>query len=384
MKIKALLLAAAVFVAGASAANAQEAVVTNSFGSNMFVGVQGGLDFASNNRQIFQNPHGAGLGLGIYFGKWITPSFAVRANLNGLKVGLNGWDNWQNNARKFLSLGGDFVWDVCNFFGGYKQRTLSFQPYINASVIKIGRDKSNPLGATVGAGFMLPIRLGEHFAIVPDFRLEAFNEQSFRGTGDNGNMLLGFALIGLQYDFGKRTDWDTAEAYVAPYTLAVAEAAAAAAAAKQAQEETEAAKAEAQKANEELKAENETLKEELDNKAAINEAIVKNLMSTPAVVYFEIGQTTLSVKELAHLDYIVKTFVAQGKDMTFTVVGNTDKNTGTVGRNKQIAKQRANYIVNLLTTKYGLNKDQFEVVNNGGKHIFDAIELDRAVIIEAK
>ena len=106
-------------------------------------------------------------------------------------------------------------------------------------------------------------------------------------------------------------------------------------------------------------------------------------MSTPACVFFEIGQATLSVKELEHFDRIVKTMVSQGKNITFTVSGHSDKNTGSVRRNKQLAKQRANYIVKLLTGKYNLSEDQFVVKAEGNQNVFTTIELNRAVIIEA-
>ena len=106
-------------------------------------------------------------------------------------------------------------------------------------------------------------------------------------------------------------------------------------------------------------------------------------MHAPACVFFEIGQATLSVKELEHFDHIVKTMVAQGKNLTFTVSGYSDKNTGSVRRNKQLAKQRANYIVKLLTGKYNLSKDQFVVKSEGNTNVFTTIELNRAVIIEA-
>ena len=47
---------------------------------------------------------------------------------------------------------------------------------------------------------------------------------------------------------------------------------------------------------EQLLKENAALKGELAGAAAENEAIVKNLMHTPACVFFEIGQAILSVK----------------------------------------------------------------------------------------
>ena len=47
---------------------------------------------------------------------------------------------------------------------------------------------------------------------------------------------------------------------------------------------------------EQLLKENAALKGELAGAAAENEAIVKNLMHTPACVFFEIGQATLALR----------------------------------------------------------------------------------------
>ena len=145
-------------------------------------------------------------------------------------------------------------------------------------------------------------------------------------------------------------------------------------------EAAQARNAEAAKTNSALAAENEALKGELGNTSAV----VNNILSTPACVFFEIGETRLSVKEAAHLDYIVKNVIAQGKELTFTVTGYTDKNTGSCARNRKLAKKRANYIKKMLVKRYGLTSDQFVVDYKPCTNVFTPIELNRAVIISAK
>ena len=113
-------------------------------------------------------------------------------------------------------------------------------------------------------------------------------------------------------------------------------------------------------------------------------AAFEELLSKPMIVYFEIGQATLSNKEKAHLDYVVKNIVSKGEGVKFTVSGNADSKTGTKARNAQLAQQRADYLFKLLTGEYGLSADQFEVKSNGGNDIFSKAELNRAVIIEKK
>lgn len=374
MKLKALVIASALLVAGV--ANAQESYVTNSFNSNLFVGLSAGanvgLDGLYGAVDGGKMQTGVGLGLELTVGKWFTPEFGARFDLTGIGTSLG------NGNLPYYGAGVDLMWNASATFAGYNpDRVVSVVPYIHAGYVK-----SEGRGAGFGAGIQFPIALSQKWAIVPDFRFNGYGDALLLGNG-SGVCASVLALIGVQYTFGKTTTFQTAAALTAPLAVAAAEAEAAKAEADAAQEKAEAEAQALATEKEQLLKENEALKGELAGAAAENEAIVKNLMNTPACVYFEIGQATLSVKELAHFDHIVKTMVAQGKNITFTVAGYSDKNTGSVRRNKQLAKQRANYIVKLLTGKYNLSKDQFVVKAEGNTNVFTTIELNRAVIIEA-
>ena len=366
MKIKALLIASALLVAGVANAKENEQYVTNSFTSNWYVGIGAG---ANGYIGSFHGPFGIGPAVQISFGKMFTPEFGARFDVAGISTD-------QNPHQSYWIAGGDLLWDWSTTFAGYNpDRLVSVMPYLHADL------KGKLSGYGVGAGMMFPIRINEHWTVTPELRATLYNEATF-GNGTNGKCMVGQALVSVYYGIGAQ-GWQTKEDVVAPLALAVAEAEAAKAAAQAATEKAEAKAAEEVAAKEAAKQENVALKEELDGAAAANEAIVKNLMSTPACVFFEIGQATLSVKELEHFDRIVKTMVSQGKNMKFTVSGYSDKNTGSVRRNKQLAKQRANYIVKLLTGKYGLDAENFVVETSDCKdNKFTTIELNRAVIIE--
>ena len=366
MKIKALLIASALLVAGVANAKENEQYVTNSFTSNWYVGIGAG---ANGYIGSFHGPYGIGPAVQISFGKMFTPEFGARFDIAGITTD-------SNPKASYWIAGGDLLWDWSTTFAGYNpERVVSVMPYLHADL------KGKLRGAGVGAGMLFPIRINEHWTISPEFRLTFYNEATF-STGV-GRCLTGHALVSVNYGIGAPGE-QTKDDVVAPLALAVAEAEAAKAAADAAAEKAQAQAAEEAAAKEAAQKENEALKTELDGAAAANEAIVKNLMSTPACVFFEIGQATLSVKELEHFDRIVKTMVSQGKNMKFTVSGYSDKNTGSVRRNKQLAKQRANYIVTLLTGKYGLDAENFVVETSDCKsNKFTTIELNRAVIIEA-
>ena len=78
----------------------------------------------------------------------------------------------------------------------------------------------------------------------------------------------------------------------------------------------------------------------------------------PAAFYFEIGQTTLSAKELAHLDFYLSNVLPHVKNGKATVItGSADKKTGTTKRNQYLSQKRAEYMKNLLVEKYGISTD---------------------------
>jgi outer membrane protein OmpA-like peptidoglycan-associated protein len=81
----------------------------------------------------------------------------------------------------------------------------------------------------------------------------------------------------------------------------------------------------------------------------------------PAVVYFDIGKTVLDDKEMQHMDFIAKNILEKVDQQTkihITVAGTADGTTGTLKRNQYLSKARGEYVMNLLTQKYGISKDR--------------------------
>ena len=104
---------------------------------------------------------------------------------------------------------------------------------------------------------------------------------------------------------------------------------------------------------------------------------------TPAAIYFNIGQATLSEKEMQHLDFLAQNLIAkadQETDILITVMGSADGNTGSKKRNQSLSEARGKYVFDILTTKYGISPERLlvktEIVNKAPKP-----ELSRAVII---
>ena len=398
MKIKAFLFAA-LLLAGVSAF-AQEAsegetgkgptdsFISHSFKDNWFIGGGIGFDFVVDGP--FAGPRvGGGLDLGLNFGKWLDPMWGIRASFDGIwsshadLFALGSSAVGAKDPYNFLFIHGDVMWNITNQFWGYKEnRKYQFIPYLTAGLYwPFDRSKN----FTAGMGILNKIRLSDRLDLDIDLTGIFVKQASIEQVNQSGGVAgVGFAKVGVSYKLGDNPGWQTKADALMPATVAVAEATAALAAAQAEKEQLAAEKEEAEAAQEEAAKENDALKQELAENAAQNEAIVKNLMETPAIVYFEIGQATLSVKELEHFDRIVKTMLSQDKEIKFTLTGLTDHNTGSAKRNQQLQKQRANYIHKLLADKYGLEKDQFEIIiDESAKNRFTTIELNRAVIIES-
>lgn len=385
MKIKALFLASALLLCGS--AFAQESNLdangniqygpyqTNAFWDNWFGSITGGMDLTVEGK----SGGGLGMALDLAVGKWIDPCFGVRAGYEGFNTKAK---NLPEGGFRNNILHADFLWNISNQFWGYKEdRIYNCIPYFHADAM-IGNMRSGGNGSDIAAGFGLlnNFRLNEKFSIPVDVR----------GTICHGEQLGGDALggilsitAGLAYNFGVN-NFTRVSTTLAPALAAAAAAEAAKNAAQAEKDKMAASQAAANDKAEKLAKENENLKDEVAKGVTDNGDLIKSLLETPMVAYFEIGQAKLSKKELAHVDYIVKNIMSRGKNAKFTLSGNADSKTGSKKRNQQLSEQRADYIYKLLTEKYGMSTDQFTVKANGGNDIFDTPELNRAVIIEAE
>lgn len=379
---KAIVLAAALILCGSAFAQETNrdangniqygSYETNKFFDNWFIGVGGGVDFVVDNVKGGNFPGSGDVtpALDVVLGKWIDPCFGVRLGYEGLKA--------SNNDTKFgyNQIHGDFLWNISNQFWGYKEkRVYNAIPYLHAGLLF---DKNCGKEFGVGAGWLNNFRLGEKVNLFLDLRATAAHAEQFNASSPVAGLLS--ASLGLTYGLGRATWTRTAT------TAAAAAAALAAAEAAKNAAQADADKAAADAANalknaQALADENEALKDELA-KAKANQGVAAiDLAETPIIAYFEIGKTTLSAKELAHLEYNVKTAIAQNKDIALTISGNADSKTGTKKRNQYLSQKRADYLFDLLVNKYGLDGSNFTVKANGGNDIFSTPALNRAGII---
>jgi len=349
---------------------------TNEFFDNFFVGAGLGVNFAMDNlsgivkKDVDLETGFAFPALDLYIGKWLEPCYGVRLGWQGLA------DNIYDTDFNFNYFHFDFLWNINNFFWGYKEdRFYSLIPYLHGGYAKTKFSG----GMAAGAGLLNNFRLSDPLALTLDLRATGANTDLI--NVNTANFVQTTATVGIVWTLGRKT-WTRKSTSMATAAAAVAAAEAAAAAAEAAKNKAQASEKALADQNKALADENQALKDQLGKGG--NGAAFDELLSKPMIVYFEIGQASLSSKEKAHLDYVVKNIVSKGQNVKFTVSGNADSKTGTKARNAQLAQQRADYLFKLLTGEYGLSADQFEVKSNGGNDIFSKAELNRAVIIEKK
>ena len=326
--------------------------LTNGLWDNWFVNVGGGANFCYDNKDW-----GVGIALNVNAGKWFTPSIGARFGYNG----ITGLDN------KFGYGHIDALWNISNAIGGYKETRLwDFVPYLHAGLLY-----DRPVvdcDWAAGAGLLNLIRLTDRLDLTLDVRGNLYERYAKAGYIS--------VAVGLAVNLGKTNFVRAANWHNPKDTDALAAAAASAAALTAANAALEADKAELEKKNAELADKNATLMK------ALQEAEGKSVLQEvgPAAFYFEIGQTTLSQKELAHLDFYLNNVLphVDGKKAT-VITGSADKKTGSARRNKYLCEKRAEYLQKLLVEKYGLDVSTFNVRTNVSADANAA--LSRAVVI---
>ena len=391
----------AVSLAVSPAANAQEnrdengkivrgPYETNRFGDNWFIGAGGGVNLLWN--EDYDNVK-IGPSIDANFGKWFTPAVGMRVGYQGFSTQI--WSDTPSilgasmdpdkgmylQKMGYMYIHGDFLWNMSNAFGGYKEhRFWDFVPYIHSGFFRsYGLDDvdfaDNELA--MGAGLLHNLRLARRLDLIIDMRATVVNG---RIHGADGVAVLPTVTAGLAVDLGwpefTRTATivgaveaacleKTAILETAVAALEVANSALAADADKLAKNNA--------KLTKQVKA--------LENRPTFDvEAFFENM--TPAYVYFDIGKTKLDNRQMQQLDFIAQnllTTVDQDTNILITVLGSADGNTGTQKWNQHLSEARAKYIFDILTTKYGISPDRLtmkaEVVKKAA-----VPELSRAVI----
>ena len=194
-----------------------KSVVTNSFGSNWFVGVNGGVNLYNgtfmNGETIFDHVSPA---LDIYFGKWHTPGFGWR----GAYRGTNIQTYKELDHAAYFNFHFDAMFNLCNLIGGYKaDRVWNVIPYAGVGyAARHGFDTDNKNSMTSGTwagsisanfGILQTFRVAKRLSINLELAGTGLRNGFSSIPGWSGHDLLWTATAGLTVDLG-RVGWDNA------------------------------------------------------------------------------------------------------------------------------------------------------------------------------
>lgn len=357
---------------------------TNRFLDNWFVEVGGGVNMPVDNLlQIFNGKPQkitwdfGGLAVNANIGKWIDPVYGFRLGWQGLtSVSLNDPNekfNWPFNgddSSYFNYVHGDFMVNVSNLFAGYKEhRAVNVVPYLSAGA-EFAHGK-RALG--VGGGVQVPVRLSNVVSIVQQLQAIASNKRVY---GGDGVTVMTSATLNVRVNIGKnnfRRASTTANAYLNDIATL-----------KSQLDEANSRANDAKNRADALQNEVDNLKKASETKCEVipNVSFVDDLGVSDFVLYFDLGKSVLSDRELERLDFYAKNVIENSKKVKFRVAGATDSKTGSAKRNEELRKARAVYVCDLLANKYGLGGRIEEV--EGGIVDMSTPELSRAAVISVE
>jgi hypothetical protein len=189
----------------------------------------------------------------------------------------------------------------------------------------------------------------------------AYASNEHRGWESHDNNL--YAEVGLSFNFGKGTWKKTPDIE----TLNV-----------QHQAALDALNARLQDAEEE----NARLRNELANQKPVETVSesVKQLVTTPVSVFFEINQSTIaSQKDLVNVQALAK--YAKDNNNNLLVTGYADSATGSAAYNQKLSERRASVVANELV-KMGVENNKITTVGKGGVETLSPISFNRRVTVQ--
>ena len=102
----------------------------------------------------------------------------------------------------------------------------------------------------------------------------------------------------------------------------------------------------------------------------------------PLAVFFTIGQTNITDKEMVNLKYAAQV-IKDSPGHVYKITGYADTQTGTPQRNEYLSNQRAQNVYDALVNKFGVSPKSLKIVPRKGQSVpFDNAVLDRVSIVE--
>ena len=347
-------------------------VATNSFWSNWFIQVGGEWNAWYSGQE-----HGNGLskspfkgfrsnpGAAVAIGKWFTPGLGLRTKLQGIWGKQVNESEATSTSNKYWILNEHILFNLSNMLCGYNpNRVWNFIPFAGGGV---GRSMTNNFYAMgLSAGILNQFNVSRKVAINLELGWNRYEgdvdgndmlSNDNRGWDSHDNNL--YAEVGLTFNLGKAS-WDKTPDVDAIKALS--------------QSQIDALNAQLNDAN----AENARLKKLLAEKPKAAPA-VKELITTPVSVFFNINKTTIaSKKDLVNVQAIAK--YAKENNSKLMVNGYADSATGKPAHNQWLSEQRAATVADELVMM-GISRDNITTKGNGGVDELSPVSFNRRATV---
>ena len=347
-------------------------VATNSFWSNWFIQVGGEWNAWYSGQE-----HGNGLsrspfkgfrsnpGAAVAIGKWFTPGLGLRTKLQGIWGKQVNESEATSTSNKYWVLNEHILFNLSNMLCGYNpNRVWNFIPFVGGGV---GRSMTNNFYAMgLSAGILNQFYVSRKVAINLELGWNRYEgdldgndmfSNDNRGWDSHDNNL--YAEVGLTFNLGKAS-WDKTPDVDAIKALS--------------QSQIDALNAQLNDAN----AENARLKKLLAEKPKAAPA-VKELITTPVSVFFNINKTNIaSKKDLVNVQAIAK--YAKENNSKLMVNGYADSATGKPAHNQWLSEQRAATVADELV-KMGISRDNITTKGNGGVDELSPVSFNRRATV---
>ena len=347
-------------------------VVTNTFGDNWFLGVNGGVNLfngvVTNGESPFDHLTPS---VSVFVGKWHTPGYGWRVAYNGWE--LKPYENADNLS--YMNFHFDAMFNLSNMLCGYNEsRIWNFIPYVGVGYAAIemaseSNDDDFQGSLTANYGILNTFRVSKHWAINLELN-GAFVRNGFGGpVGSSGYDNIWGAQLGVTYKFNN-VGWEAApdtDALLAMNAAALAELAA----------QLQAKESE----NSQLKQQLASAKNALvqaQNRIAVLEGEPKGIDAAQSVFFAFNSSKIESKKEVINLQALADAAKATG--VKLSVIGYADSATGSAAYNQKLSEARANTVAEKLV-ELGVSRDQLVVEGRGGVDAEKPARLNRRVII---
>ncbi|MCC8035795.1 MAG: OmpA family protein [Rikenellaceae bacterium] len=355
--------------------------LTGKFFDNWFIGVAGGVNMYMSTGDVHKD-FGSRLAPAIdaSLGKWITPSVGMRLQYSGLRgkgasktatpftYGSADGEGYYDKKFKYVSFHGDFLWNLSNAIGGYKEtRTWDFVPFVGFGFVQANNVYNNDIRSrefAANMGLLNVIRLGEVIDLTLEARYMMTKARFDKYVGSRAIDGMLSVTAGLSFNLGPRGGFKrpvaVAPANYTPY-----------------QQRISALENDLSNANDRIS----RLQRELDACNA-RPTPQPEVVTAPhsMSVFFTIGSARITDTYMKNLESFANTIKAH-PNQKYNVTGYCDAGTGSVRRNEELSRQRAEAVANALVNNYGVNRSQLNVEGKGGVTNHSNPALDRVVIV---